>query len=102
METQRPKEGHATMRLHSRILITLVAFGIPVLCAAVFVIRVHTGHVDTAEQESRAEPARWAFQQRAYPLGAIPDGAWMRALRQMEAARAARVAVTGDGAADGA
>ena len=53
-----------------------------------------------AEQESAAEPARWAFHQRAHPLGYIPDGAWMRALRQMDAARAARVAATGDGAAD--
>jgi hypothetical protein len=53
-----------------------------------------------AEQESPAEPARWAFHQRAYPLGYIPEGAWMRALKQMQAARAARAAATGDGAAD--
>jgi len=84
------------MKVQSRILMTVVALGIPVLSAALFFIfiRVHTEPVGTTEQESAAEPARWAFHQRAYPLGYIPDGAWMRALRQMEAARAARPAAS--------
>ena len=89
------------MKLHSRMPITVIALGIPVLCAAAFVISVNTGRVGPTEQESPAEPARWAFQQRAYPLGYIPEGAWMRAQRQIEAARAARAAAPGDGAADG-
>jgi photosystem II stability/assembly factor-like uncharacterized protein len=69
-----------------------IAFWIPALCAAVFVTGAHTARADTTEREARAEPARWKLLQRAYPLGYIPEGARMRALRQMEAARAARPA----------
>jgi hypothetical protein len=56
METQRAKEGHTAMKVHSRIPITLIALRIPVLCAAVFVISVHTGLVGTPSRSRRLSP----------------------------------------------
>ncbi|MFI5395425.1 MAG: WD40/YVTN/BNR-like repeat-containing protein [Candidatus Binatia bacterium] len=55
METQEPKEGHTAMKVHSRILRTLVALSIPVLCAAISVISVRA----TTTGGSAADTDRW-------------------------------------------
>ena len=51
----------------------------------------------SAERTSPLDHARWAFQQRAYPLGYIPAGAEARALRQIESAHALARAARGSG-----
>ncbi|HVO26251.1 MAG TPA: hypothetical protein VMW56_21770 [Candidatus Margulisiibacteriota bacterium] len=81
--------SHGLSRFGTRTLL--------VMCAAVASSGVHAVHAETDEAPGARE--WWAFQQRAYPLGHIPDGAQMRALRQIHAARAARSSATGGAAA---
>src|ERR1043166_8365359 len=86
------------MNVRSHNLSPSVACRIGVLCSAVLVSSLYPAQAQT-EGEAPAAGAWWAFQQRAYPLSDIPDGAQMRALRQTHAARAARPSTAGGGGA---
>jgi hypothetical protein len=86
------------MKARSQIIRPSVARGSAAIYALILIASLHTARADTTEREAPAARAWWAFQQRAYPLGHIPAGAQMRALRQMHAARAA--ATGGAAAAD--
>jgi hypothetical protein len=89
------------MKMRSRHLSQSVARGIAIVGVAVFVTSAPTARADSTAPDALYERAWWAFQQRAYPLGHIPAGAQMRALRQTRAARAARVSSAGGAAAGG-
>jgi len=64
--------------------------GSALLCAVVLVAGAPSVHARRSAREAPAERTWWAFQQRAFPLGYIPDGAQMRAMRQASDTRAAR------------
>src|SRR5215470_5735706 len=94
------RNGNTRMRELSPIPGTLLAHSVVALCAAAFVTSVHAAQAETTVREAPVERAWWAFQQRAFPLGYIPQDAQMRALRQMSEARAARASTAGRAAAE--
>ena len=75
------------------------AFALALICVVSLVAGAHRAHAGSTKRDAPAERGWWVFQQRAYPLHHIPEGAQTRALRQTREARAARSSATGSTAA---